>query len=224
MSTSTKTTVQISKISGNDLYCHYDRQTSAQDCYVELDCRNGTLSASYNAEIGNAVPFSVYHGHEQRFGIPMLTAAAVNALMDQITPLAQRVIDGYESDWNGNNMVATFTDDAQAAIDEIREICDAEAESADESNSIQEWDAGDWLDGITYRHGTDGKHSKWDHTIETVIDGIGTITAKTTDAELDEMEKKIEADCDKNVVINKLEKFLREERDNCRENTERFSD
>ena len=135
--------ISIKKIAGNSLHCHYDRQTESQGCYIELDCENEKLSASYNAEIGNAIPFSVYHGLDQRWGIPCLTGDTVNDLLDEIAPLAERVIAGYESDWNGNNHVATFTDDAQAAIDEITEICDAV--EADETNSVQEWDVGDWL-------------------------------------------------------------------------------
>jgi hypothetical protein len=136
--------VRIIRVNGNELHCHYSRQTSAQGCYVELDCKNETLSASYNAEIGNAIPFSVYHCHNQRWGIPALTESAANDLLDEILPLAERAVAGYESEWDGNNHVAKFDDDAQAALDEIAEICDAI--EPDESNSLQEWDVGDWLD------------------------------------------------------------------------------
>jgi hypothetical protein len=136
--------VKIIRTSGNELHRHYDRQTNAQGCYIELDCANDTLSASYNAEIGNAIPFSVYHGHDQRFGIPCLTGDAANSLIDDILPLAERVVAGYKSEWDGNNHVASFTDDAQAAIEEIEEKCNAI--DADESNAVVEWDVGDWLD------------------------------------------------------------------------------
>jgi hypothetical protein len=210
--------ITINKInSQSDLFCHYDRQTSAQGCYVELDCKNETLSALYNAEIGNAIPFSVYHGHDQRFAIPLLTVDAANRLMDEIKPLAERVVGGYKSEWNGNNHVAVFTDDAQAAIEEITEICD-NIEN-DETNSVSEWDSGDWLQHVMHRHDADGEQCQWNQAITVEIDGYGTITAKTTDDKLLEMQQAIENDLDEKTILNNLKKFLIEERDNCINNT-----
>lgn len=137
-------TVSIHPVSTTDsLHCHYDRQTNAQPCFIELDCETGRLCADYNGEIGNAIPMSVYHGHDQRWGIPALTAAAANALLQEIAPIAQRVVDGYESEWDGNNMVARFNDDAHAAIDEIVDLCQA---AGGEGYEIVEWDVGDWMD------------------------------------------------------------------------------
>jgi hypothetical protein len=77
---------------------------------------------------------SVWHGHEQRFGIPNnLLGHVINEMMDKIAPLAQRVVDGYESDWNGNNMIATFDDDATEALEEIGQI----TELYDESDGME---------------------------------------------------------------------------------------
>ena len=135
----------IKKIESIDeLYRHYDRQSSSQGCYVELDCRDEVLTASYNAEIGNAVPSAVWHGHVQRWGIPLLTVDRCNDLLDDIAPLAEQVIDGYESVWDGNNNVARFDDDAREAIDEIDHLTD-ESRFRDESELIEEWNVGDWL-------------------------------------------------------------------------------
>lgn len=79
--------VSIQKInSADELHCHYDQQTSAQPCYVSLDCGTGELTASYNVEIGSAIPFSVYHGHVRRYGIPCLTPEAANDLLETIAP------------------------------------------------------------------------------------------------------------------------------------------
>jgi len=202
----------------NALHCHYDGQTSSQGCYIELDCEAGTLTASFNGEIGNAIPFSVYHGHDQWFSIPMLTGDAANELMSEIAPLAERVVDGYDCDWDGRNNVATFTDDAQAAIDEIREICDTI--EVDELNGVQEYDASEWLNAIMHRCDLDGESCKYGQTVTVKIEDVGTITAKTTDKELIEMEGKIEAGMDANVVLIRLSELLSEERDNCKSNSE----
>lgn len=199
------------------LHCHYDRQSEAQPCYIELDCKTETLRADYNGEIGNAIPFSVYHGHTQRWGIPMLTADAANGLLGRIAPLAERVVAGYDEKWDGNNHVATFTDDAQSAIEEIEALCDIEE---DESLCVTEWDAGYWLQNSICRLDIDGHPTQWDHAVKTVISDYGTITHETTDDQLMEIEEKIEAGADDNVVINNLSKWLTEERDNCKQNWE----
>lgn len=211
------TDTKIRIIPATQLHCHYAQQSSAQPCYIELDCAEGTLLASYNGEIGNAVPAAVYHGHEQRFGIPELTTEAADELMAEIAPIAERVVAGYESEWNGNNHVACFTDDALAAIDEITKICDAV--EADESNSIQEWDAGDWLSSLRY-FDADGNQCKWTGSIKTEINEYGTITAKTTDAELRAIQEAITGDLDGNIVLNGVEAFLETERENCQNNEE----
>ena len=98
--------MQIKTVEGKKLHHQYPGQTSPQPCYVELDCEAENLSADWNGELGNAVPLSVWHGHTRRWAIPALQAQAANSLLDEIAPLAQRVIDGYTSEWDGNNHVA----------------------------------------------------------------------------------------------------------------------
>lgn len=41
----------------------YEGQSSPQPAFIELDCAESTLGAKVNGEVGNAVPFSVWHGH-----------------------------------------------------------------------------------------------------------------------------------------------------------------
>jgi len=130
----------------------YPGQTNQQDCYISLDLSNETLTAESNPEIGNAVPMSNYHGHERRYSIPCLTAAAANDLLDEIAPLAERVIAGYESAWNGSNHVARLSEDAQAAEAEIDKICEQVSDSTDESTGVTMMSADDvpnCYDGIT---------------------------------------------------------------------------
>ena len=77
----------------------------------------------FNPEIGNAVPFSVYHGFDRRYGFcPKLKLRTVNKIAEKCIPLWQRVIDGAEEAWNGNNNVLVLNEDAQAAEKQIRDI------------------------------------------------------------------------------------------------------
>jgi hypothetical protein len=193
--TTDKTLVQILPVEAwNELCCHYDRQTTRQPCFVELDCQTGTLTARYNPEIGNAIPCSVWHGHEQRWDIPCLTADAANELMDDITPLAQRVLDGYSSEWDGSNHVAHFTADAHAASEEIAETIDAI--NVSEDNGVSCWDAGDWLNSST-------------------VDGLG---ADTDDDGVAALARQFETEAaEQNIVLRGTEEYLAGLRDAMRD-------
>jgi len=217
-----KMSLTINKISDSKkLYRKYDGQSDSQGIYIELDCKNETLSVSYNAEIGNAVPFSVYHGHEQRWGIPLLTTDAINSLLDEIEPLAERVVAGYESEWDGNNHVAEFDEDAQNALDEIEELCNAAEENADETDTVQEWDIENYLDSVTFYHDSDEKQCKWQSVVTVIVGDYGTITGKTTDDELSDIKTAIDDDTDgENIVLNGVEKWLTKLRDQCKSNSE----
>lgn len=140
--------VKIVKVEGTELYHRYPGQTAAQPCYVALDARNGgNLTAHYDSEVGNARPFSVHHGHVTRWSIPALKAAAANALLEKIKPHAERVCSGYEPEWDGQNIVAGYTSDAQAATEAIEELC----ESVAPDDAVMVWDAEEWLGGIGSR-------------------------------------------------------------------------
>lgn len=158
--------IEITGVSGSYLYHRYPGQTEAQGCHVELDCESGELTADYDTEIGNAVPMRVWHGHTQRWGIPALRGEACNELLEQLAPLAQRVCDGYRSEWDGSNHVARFDADAEAAREEIARLC----ERADDRDVLCVWDAADWYAAV----GSRGQQRA----------ALG-ITAATTDAELD---------------------------------------
>lgn len=145
----------VYKVEGTELHRHFKGQMEAQPCYVELDCDRGILYATYNSEIGSAVPMSVYHGHAQRWGIACLKGPAANKLLEKIKPLAERVIAGYERVWNGNNYVAKFADDAAEAIDKIEGLCrDA---GGDVDDLVMVYNAGDWFENSIHRYDEDGK-------------------------------------------------------------------
>jgi antitoxin (DNA-binding transcriptional repressor) of toxin-antitoxin stability system len=115
----------------------YPRQSEPQDCFISLDTRDGELTADWNPEIGNAVPSDVYHGFVRRYPIPVLQPATVNALMESIAPLAQRVIDGTERHWNGANHVARLSDAARDAEAEIEQSLPVEGDV--ETAEAYEW-------------------------------------------------------------------------------------
>lgn len=138
--------MEIVKLDGSDdLYCRYSGQLAPQPCYIELDCRPDVaqLLAAYNPEIGNATPFYVHHRHAIRWNIPALRADVANALLEDLAPLAERVVAGYETHWNGHNTVARYSEDARAAMREIENYLHAQDYSDEEECNV--WDAAEYF-------------------------------------------------------------------------------
>lgn len=170
-------TVQIARIEEPaELFCQYPGEGRPQPCYLTLDLEDGSLTCRYNPEIGNAVPMSVFHRRTLWFSIPPFTAAAANGFMADVAPLAQRILDGAEIVWDGNNDIGRLDDDANAAYDEVAERCDPQ--NWPDDLTVSAWDADDWF-------ATEGN--------EQVVTRLG-LTADTTDDELGALAGQEEAD------------------------------
>ncbi len=201
-----------------ELYRRFDGQSEAQDAYIALDLDNASLCASYNSEVGNAIPSEVRYGFERRYNIPILTGDAANRAMQKIRPMAERIVADWEREWNGNNHVAVLGEDAQAAEEEIEELLglnlgygatDADTQGFDDLDIVAVWD-------------TDGATSGDEA-------GEYGITADTTDARLeqiaDEITREMAAcadvppDDDRTpvAVVHGLEEYLRELRNELAE-------
>ena len=170
----------IEETEPNRLLHIYPRQEAPQGCFLYLDCETGQFGADWDAQIGNAVPSDVWHGHTRWYPIPVLQDSTVNALLAELAPLAQRVLDGYASEWNGNNLVGAFDDDAQAAEAEIGRAIE------DYGDGDLHWaDARDWLYGIE------------DELVERIANG------ETIDSLIDELDGDGSAE-DKPVLVGLL--------------------
>lgn len=124
------------------LYHRYPGQTSEQGAYIEIRCASGTILADWNGEIGNAVPFSVWHGHDRRYDIPATTSqeTILGIFSDpEFQALCERIVGGYSSEWDGNNHVARLTENAEDAEHEL------ESYLAANESAIEVWDVNDWL-------------------------------------------------------------------------------
>lgn len=189
-----------------ELFRHYDGQTKPQPCYIELDLRHSTMLATWNAEVGNAVPAAVRNSFELRYPIPVLTAEAANRVMKEMVPLANRILADYEERWTGSNTVTRFGTDALAAEEEIEALLGLDERTRtsepnqgfDDSDLVAIWPVDGAVNGCEV--------SEYD------------ITAETTDERFDEIEAEIISDLvgvnESDVaVVHGLDAYLREKRD-----------
>jgi hypothetical protein len=138
--------VKVIKVDEQDnleLYCKYQTEHSPQGCIVELYCDDDTLTATFDAHTGGSFSIDVCQNRVLNWAIPCLLPRAANSLLEEIKPHAQEILNGYDVEWNGNNFVGVFTDEADKARNEIEELCEAAFYSIE--NQVIVWEAGDWL-------------------------------------------------------------------------------
>lgn len=122
------------------VYMQYAGQCQPQGAFITLDA-DGTVSADYSGEIGNAVPASVWNGLDKRISIsPFASAHGLQQLFADKDFIAAvtRYYDGRTTEWDGNNWTSELTEDAEAALEEIEEM-------ADEVEHLNIYNAGDWI-------------------------------------------------------------------------------
>jgi hypothetical protein len=132
------------------LYCH--DAGKMQPCHLALDLSTGELTADYNPEVdadqGPKIPQAVWDSRTLWWTIPCLTSRAANELLDDIRPLAERVLAGSKIVEGWDRLIGELDEDANAAQDELTAILDSVA--ADPfSECVAAIDAADWfVDGI----------------------------------------------------------------------------
>jgi hypothetical protein len=94
------------------LYHKYPGQYHAQDAYLEItedEYGEVSVAVGVNMEIGNAVPAKVWHGVDIRIGIPnLLSQGEIDALLEEVKPIAETIIANSKVEWDGSNIVRNF--------------------------------------------------------------------------------------------------------------------
>lgn len=161
-----------------------------QTPYIELDLTSPDkpLDIDTYCQI-DGTPISVWHGVVRRYCLSPYTNAEdlttdINAgVFDE---LFQRIVDGSEVEWDGDNHVGRLNEDAREAEEELEKLLEDYADG-----SIGLWEAGDWL-----QHNAD--------------EDLG-VTASSTDEELAKKAKELEDDARaEGAVVVGIEEHLRE--------------
>lgn len=157
-----------------ELYCHIQGH-QPQPCYIEVDLERGTISATYDPEIGGAIPKSVWAGYVRRFRIPPLTADVANATMEKIKPLVETMLDHWDEEWDGNDWRAYLLPEGFRAQETISELVEDPGRWFPE-DEVYPLDEGDWFPYVQDEVNTD-----------------------TTDEQLEELARETVADLEKGV-------------------------
>lgn len=133
----------------DELFCQYQGQTNPQPARLCLDTESGELSACYDSNIGSSTTHRVFRGLVLEWTIPPLKVAAVADLMDRVEPLAQRIVDGATSEWDGSNYVGRLNEAAQDAALDVLALLGDMSRIWDEADVYEVWDAANWFSCVT---------------------------------------------------------------------------
>lgn len=164
------------------LYMHYSGQINPQSAYLEI-AQDGSIDAAYDAEIGNGVPANVWHGQRRRLPIPNeLSKMGVLDLIEDHCADLQTLIAGMDDNWDGSNWIGTLTETASAAYDRLDALNEIDIE---DYCHIEVADAND----VDTRD---------------LLGDDETITAETTDDEIEAMAERIRAEWESNLNVDHL--------------------
>jgi len=137
---------------GFPVYLHYSNE-NPQGAFIAVALDEEEVWADSNAEIGNGVPASVWHGVVRRIPIsPFCDGDALADFMesDEARALIQRMLDGATVKRDQSyNWTGQLSDDAREAEDELSRL-------ALEVRQNVVWSAEEYLDGV--RHEYIGKY------------------------------------------------------------------
>jgi hypothetical protein len=115
-----------------ELFRLYDGEQRPQATYIELHLVAGTLTAEYHAPVSPAgAPIGVRTGHIRRYPLPILTATAANRVLDDIAPLAERILADWTEVGADADPSAVLGRDAEDAETEIRRALDVDYPDSD---------------------------------------------------------------------------------------------
>ena len=189
------TNVNIRKAEVEDpraFFCRYQGECNAQPVFLYLDLQDGELFVSTWESDESSFPAATFNGTLRRWkwsGVP--TPDQANDLMEEVAPLAQKMLDSSEVDFVEGNWVGTLGEEAQKAERAIEKALCAEW------GRVCEMDPSEFFGDLA---------------------DLG-ITAETTDEEIEKVVAEADYTGDEGVVyvVEDAGEFLREARDEMKD-------
>lgn len=199
------------------VYCDGDRSRGDDRAlFLRANWADGGELDFVERRQSDGIPAHEWHGHAELFALPVqgVTERDWGLLQEALAPLVGRVVAGYESRWNGNNHVAEFSADAEAAREQIRR--EIEGWQYDE---VAVWQADDWLSAATCARDADGQQCAWGSAVRFDI-GDDQITPEADDEMLSALAMKLAGEAGENEIVVGLDDYLSKLRDEARANAE----
>lgn len=134
------------------LYAHYQNQSSPQPAYLELDLRDGKVTADYSGEAGNAMPAYVWSGVIRRYSVnPLLTAEQINEVVEEVKDSLQLIYENSEVGLDDNhNLAGRFlTEEARVEDERLAQMA-LESPLGREKDQRVIVDLAEWLSDTDY--------------------------------------------------------------------------
>ncbi|WP_276681533.1 hypothetical protein [Thalassolituus oleivorans] len=171
------------------VYAKYEGQHQPQPAFLELDIRDGSLTADYSGEIGNAVPVDVWNNLILRFTLqPETTAEEIERIIEENKETFQGILNGAESEWNNSNWVGKFTDETQEIINELSQLEPFACETQGGLVELAEWIADkkfpsagqsveDFAEDVISSDGNDGFYFENPYNLESMLSDLRDVWA-----------------------------------------------
>jgi len=158
------TKLQIEKFGDeNNLPLHIEHQGQDGPAYLYLDTRDGEVyCAAKHPACANSWGVDEHNGHVRRWRVPNnLTAQGYNDMLseEKLLSLLERVYDGAEEYYDGNNYRTRLSDDAVEAEEEVEKFTSEINQWGVDYAYLDVWDANMWFQDARYADLVKGKES-----------------------------------------------------------------
>jgi hypothetical protein len=174
-----------------DLLLEHDAADEDTDLMLCIDWQNEVVEFFSQSSSNNSTSAAEWHGHEINVRLPKVDARNIKQALLEFAPSIREMAECYDSQWNGSNHVASWTD-----LDMLEDF------RRDLDNVID-----DLIHSVTI----DCSPQDWFSTV--TAEDLG-ITAATTDEEVEQLAKEnVEDALHNDRVLYGAEDYLLELRD-----------
>lgn len=191
----------------DELYYRFTERSAPQPGHVVLDPENSVLwvQCDLTAGPGGRAPLEAMGGQRRRYPLweeAPPTGRAANALLEQLAPLATRMVAGWRVERRQGIRVGVLDEDAERAEEELEEEVSRISSSWQEEDLVASLEAGQWFESSPPE-----------------------VKTTSSDEELVALRDQFEGEAlEKGIILEGVLRFLQELRKELRQNDEDYDD